>query len=125
MLWLLMLALPLQALASVAQLSCEIGEHQPRQSLRHDVKAVKKGASVLQDVDHTACGACVICCCASAALPDPNVAPAPGTALTRTLACCRLAMPAISPMARNAPRATTLPEFPGISTRGAALRGGG
>jgi hypothetical protein len=77
MLWLLMLALPLQALASVAQLSCEIGEHQPRQSLRHDVKAVKKGASVLQDVGHTACGACVTCCCASAALPDPNVAPAP------------------------------------------------
>ncbi|KQZ34157.1 hypothetical protein ASD58_29160 [Duganella sp. Root1480D1] len=72
-----MLALPLQALAGVAQLSCGIGEHQPRQSLRHDLKAVKKVATAQQGLDHAACGACAACCCASAALPGLNLAPAP------------------------------------------------
>lgn len=68
MLWLLMLALPLQALASVAQLSCGIGERQPGQSLRH--------ASAVHDTGHAACGACATCCCASAVLPNSNAAPA-------------------------------------------------
>lgn len=75
--WLLMLALPLQALAGAARLSCEIGEHQLKQSQRHEVKAGKKGAGALQDMGHAACGACATCCCTSAALPNLGTGPAP------------------------------------------------
>jgi hypothetical protein len=79
MLWLLMLALPLQALANAAQLSCTIGEYHTGQSprLKHDVKSMKKGAGSVQETSHAACGACASGCCASAAMPGCLAAPAP------------------------------------------------
>jgi hypothetical protein len=93
MLWMLMLALPMQALASVAQLSCEIGgghQRQPayaakaghglyaRQALRlkHGAKAAKQ-AGAMPESGHAACGPCAAGCCASAALPTLPAAAAP------------------------------------------------
>lgn len=103
LLWLLMLAVPLQALASVGQLSCDVG-HQ-RQSTGHTAKAgpaghgkaslrlkrqttamagkhggkqAKKAAQVpMQEMDHTACGPCATCCGASTALPNLHSVSAP------------------------------------------------
>jgi len=95
LLWLLMFALPIQAQASVAQLSCDTGHQRqagghmakaghagyakasPRlkrqttaATSQHGSKQVKKTPNApMQDMDHTACGPCVTCCGASAALP--------------------------------------------------------
>lgn len=99
-LWLLMLSLPLQALASVAQLSCAIGDPQrnghqrhpaayvakschaaaSKQSprLKHGGKSAKKAvASATPQQEHAACGPCAMCCGASAALPNLHPMPVP------------------------------------------------
>jgi len=82
MLWLLMLALPSQALASAAQLSCRIGEHHQGQSarLKHDTKSIEKGAGSVLGTSHAACAACASGCCGSAAMPGCLAAPIPWTA---------------------------------------------
>ena len=101
-LWLMMLALPWQAQASVMQLSCDIGHQQqgayiakkghggyarlsPRLKRQmavngglHGSKLAKKAVSgAMPDMDHTACGPCVTCCGASAALPNLEAAASP------------------------------------------------
>jgi hypothetical protein len=98
MLWLLMLALPLQALASVVQLPCETAGHQrqpggyaakaghksyARQAtrLKHDAKLVAKApakaaAKAMPESGHAACGPCAACCGAAAAVPNLQAVPA-------------------------------------------------
>jgi len=77
MLWLLMLALPWQALANAAQLSCGIGEHHQGRSarLKHDVTSIKKDAGSVQGTSHAACSTCASGCCASTAMPGSLAAP--------------------------------------------------
>lgn len=89
--WILMLALPLQALAGAAQLSCETGGHQ-RQAGGHVAKSghgvyarqavrlkrgAKPAAGAKAEKGMAACGACAGCCCASAVLPILHAVPAP------------------------------------------------
>jgi hypothetical protein len=101
LLWLMMLALPWQAQASVMQLSCDIGHQQQRGNVAakghgiyaklsprlkrqgaalgapHGAKPAKKAiAGAPADMDH-ACGPCVTCCGASVALPNLKAGTAP------------------------------------------------
>ncbi|WP_395400926.1 hypothetical protein ACHMW6_25220 [Pseudoduganella sp. UC29_106] len=96
-LWLLILALPMQVQAAVAQLSCN-ASHQQRPAglaaksghvvygkafLRtkrsmlakgapHGVKLAKKAVSVTADEEHATCAPCVACCGAAPVLPNAS-----------------------------------------------------
>jgi len=100
LLWMLMLALPVQAQISVVQVSCEVGHQrqsgghslqQNRASVtkasprakrlkaamgQHGSKQWKKAVKTAdQQMDHSVCGPCATCCGASAALPILNDTP--------------------------------------------------
>lgn len=97
LLWMLMLALPVQAQISVVQVSCEVGHQRqsgghtlklghsgvakasPRAKRlktvmgQHGSKQLKKAVKTAdQQTDHSVCGPCATCCGASASLPNIN-----------------------------------------------------
>lgn len=102
LLWMLMLALPVQAQISVVQVSCELGHQRqtgghtvklghaalvkaaPRAKrqkpalAQHGSKQLKKTLKMAaQDAEQQVCDPCVTCCGATLTLPNLNDTPAP------------------------------------------------